>query len=176
VIRPDYGRPNAGWEFVRRWGILCLWLTTVSILSTSAFSSAQTGKFVVPFLRWMLPGASKATIRALHAVARKGAHVAEFAMLALLWYRGLKWGKRGWQTWAALTAFGLTVLSGVAEELHQAFEPLRTASALDVAWDSLGALIGLAGCGVLTGALQVWKKADAPEDIPSGGLEVPAGD
>jgi len=148
----------------------------IGAFSTSAFSAAQTGRFIEPFLRWLLPGIPSETILALHGVIRKGMHVAEFAVLALLWYRGLSWGKRGWQPAAALAAFGFAVLTGVADEVHQAFVPTRTASALDGAWDSLGALCGLAGWGVLAGGLRLKKERDALGDVSVGRLEVSAGD
>ena len=176
MIRPGFGRLHTGWEIVRRWGPLCLWLMTIGAFSTSAFSAAQTGRFIEPFLRWLLPGVPSATIPALHGVIRKGMHVAEFAVLALLWYRGLSWGKRGWQPAVALAAFGFAVLTGMADEVHQAFVPLRTASALDVAWDSLGALCGLAGWGALAGTLRLRKKRDAPGEVSVGRLGVSAGD
>jgi VanZ family protein len=176
VMRPEFGRLHAGWEIVRRWGPLCLWLMTISAFSTSAFSAAQTGRFIEPFLRWLLPGVPGETILVLHGVIRKGMHVAEFAVLALLWYRGLSWGKRGWQPAAVLAAFGFAVLTGMADEIHQAFVPSRTASALDVAWDSLGALCGLAGWGVLAGALRLRKKRDALGEASAGRLGLSAGD
>jgi VanZ family protein len=149
---------------------------TLSAFSTSAFSAAQTGRFIEPFLRWLLPGIPSETIPVLHGIIRKGMHVAEFAILALLWYRGLSWGKRGWQPSAALAAFGFAVLTGGADEVHQAFVPSRTASALDVAWDSLGALCGLSGWGVMAAALRLRKKRDALEEVSMGRLGVSAGD
>ena len=176
MIRPGFGRLQAGWEIVRRWGPLCLWLMTVSAFSTSTFSAAQTGRFIEPFLRWLLPGVPSETIPVLHGIIRKGMHVAEFAILALLWYRGLSWEKRGWQPSAALAAFGFAVLTGGADEVHQAFVPSRTASALDVAWDSLGALCGLSGWGALAGALRLRKKRDPLGEVSVGRLGVSAGD
>ena len=151
-------------------------MITVSVFSTESFSAAETSRFIEPFLRWLLPSAALGTIYALHGVIRKGMHVAEFAVLALLWYRGLSWGKRGWQPADALTAFGLSALAAVGDEVHQAFVPSRTASAMDVAWDSLGAVCGLAGWGTLAGALQIGEKTNAPDADPPGRLRAPGGD
>ncbi len=174
--RPFAGHPHTGWVLLRRWGPLCLWTLTISVFSTNAFSAAETGRFIEPLLRWILPGAGVGTIEALHGVIRKGMHVAEFAVLGLLWYRGLGWGRRGWQPAAALVAFGLSFLTAVGDEFRQAFIPSRTASAMDVVLDSLGALCGLAGRGVLAGAIQVEEEADTPEANPPGRLKSPAGD
>ena len=164
--RPENGRFRPGWEFLRRWGPLCLWVMTISAFSTGAFSADETSQYIVPFLRWLLPGATIGTIQALHGVIRKGMHVTEFAVLALLWYRGLSWGKWGWQPADAWKAFGLAVLIAVGDEVHQSFVPSRTPSALDVAWDSLGAACGLVGWGIVAGVLQSEDKTTAPEASP----------
>jgi VanZ family protein len=172
---PGAFRSRRGWVFFLRWGPLCLWMATIGMFSTGAFSAEQTGRSLDPFLRWLLPGASVGTIQVLHGTIRKWMHVVEFAILALLWYRSLSWGRRDWQRTAALKAFGLTILLAVGDEVHQAFVPSRIASAIDVAWDSLGALCGLAGWGVLGGAL-LGERPNAQEGGPLGSLEAPAGD
>lgn len=128
-----------------RWGPLILWMAVISGLSTDAFSAAETGRLLMPLLRLLFPGASPASLDLLHAVVRKGAHVTEFAILALLWYRALDWRRSGWQTKAALTALVLAAGFGALDEAHQMFVPSRTASIVDIGWDSLGAALGLVG-------------------------------
>ena len=128
-----------------RWGPLILWMAVISGLSTDAFSAAETGRLLMSLLRLLFPGASLASLDLLHAVVRKGAHVTEFAILALLWYRALDWRRSGWQTKAALTALVLAAGFGALDEAHQMFVPSRTASIVDVGWDSLGAAVGLVG-------------------------------
>lgn len=128
---------------VWRWGPLILWMAVISGLSTDAFSAAQTARLLMPLLRLLFPGASPASLDLLHAVVRKGAHVTEFAILALLWYRALGWRSSGWQTKAALAALVLAAGFGALDEAHQMFVPSRTASIVDVGWDSLGAVLGL---------------------------------
>jgi VanZ family protein len=128
-----------------RWGPLILWMAVISGLSTDAFSAAETGRLLMPLLRLLFPGASPARLDLLHAVVRKGAHVTEFAILAFLWYRALDWRRSGWQTKAALTALVLAAGFGALDEAHQMFVPSRTASIVDVGWDSLGAALGLVG-------------------------------
>ncbi len=118
-------------------------MAVISGLSTDAFSAQETGRFLLPVLRWFLPKASPATLDLLHSVVRKGAHLTEFASLALLWYRALDWRRSGWQITAALTALVLAAGFGALDEAHQMFVPSRTASIVDVGWDSLGAALGL---------------------------------
>ena len=47
-------------------------------------SSEHTSRFLVPFLRWLMPDISRATIAQIHILLRKGAHLAEYAILAVL--------------------------------------------------------------------------------------------
>ncbi len=126
-----------------RWGPPIVWLAVISVFSTDAFSANQTGHFLIPVLRWLFPGASRATLNLFHVGIRKGMHVVEFGVLAILWYRAVAWGGSGWQPKAALTAFLLAAGIGALDEVHQTFVPSRTASMVDVGWDSLGAVLGL---------------------------------
>jgi VanZ family protein len=146
-------------------------MAIISVGSTDALAAVETSRFIVPFLRWLLPGATPATLDLLHDAIRKLGHVTEFAVLALLWYRSLAWDARGWEPRTALAAFGLSVLFAGVDEAHQAFVATRTASVLDVGWDGLGALCAVIGRGALYGGGSAGKHADAPRDRPPGRLE-----
>jgi VanZ family protein len=67
-------------------------------------------------------------------ILRKGAHVAEYAVLALLLLRAV--GREA-------PALALGVVYAASDELHQAFVRGRHASPVDVAVDMLGLLLGL---------------------------------
>jgi VanZ family protein len=136
-------RSEGLWPTLRRWGPLVLWMGVMSSLSTDAFSAEKTAGFLLPVLHWLLPDASPAALALLHGVVRKGAHVTEFAILALLWYRALNWHGTGWQNKVALTALLLAAGIGALDEAHQLLVPSRTPSVVDVGWDSLGAALGL---------------------------------
>jgi len=144
-VRRASGQETAAWSTCWRWGPLILWMAVISGFSTDAFSGTETGRVLMPLLRWLLPDASPATLDLVHAGIRKGMHVAEFAILALLWYRALGWRGSGWQGGAALTALLLAAGFGALDETHQMFVPSRTASIVDVGWDSLGAVLGVLG-------------------------------
>lgn len=137
------GRAGTLWSGAWRWGPLLLWMTAISVFSTDAFSAHQTSRVLLPLLRWLFPDASPTTLDWLHGVVRKGMHVAEFGILALLWYRALARGISGWRGQAALAAFVLTAGFGALDEAHQMLVPSRTASIMDVGWDVLGAALGL---------------------------------
>jgi VanZ family protein len=67
-------------------------------------------------------------------VLRKGAHMTEYAILAVLLVRA---------TGSLVWAFALTVLYAASDEVHQLFVRGRHGSPVDVAIDAVGALIGL---------------------------------
>jgi VanZ family protein len=67
-------------------------------------------------------------------VLRKGAHMTEYAILAVLLVRAT--GSLAW-------AVAFTVLYAASDEVHQLFVRGRHGSPVDVAIDAVGALIGL---------------------------------
>jgi VanZ family protein len=69
-------------------------------------------------------------------ILRKGAHLTEYAILALLLRRAT--GSSGW-------AFVLAALYGGGDEIHQMFVRGRHGSPVDAGIDAAGALIGLLG-------------------------------
>jgi VanZ family protein len=72
-------------------------------------------------------------------VVKKGGHVLGYALLAVFYWRGLRWEReRAWQAWL------LAVLYAITDEFHQKFVAGRHPSALDVfLFDATGAAIGL---------------------------------
>ena len=158
-----------------RWGPLILWMALISLGSTDVLAADETSRFIVPFLRWLLPGAAPATLDLLHGAIRKLGHVSEFAVLALLWYRSLTWGQQARKPKAALTTLVLTIAFAGLDETHQAFVATRTASVIDVGWDALGALCGVVGSRVLWGGggATSAQNADAPKEGPPGRVTVP---
>src|SRR5258708_28265025 len=96
------------------WAPVILWSVVLFMLSTSIFSAANTGKIIVPILRWILPWASATTIDILHALIRKGAHFGNYAILFWLMIRGPMMGR-------PYAALGLCVLYALTDESHQIF-------------------------------------------------------
>ena len=115
------------------WAPVILWSVVLFILSTSVFSAANTGKIIVPILRWLLPWASNNTIDMLHALIRKAAHFGNYAILFWLMIRGPMAGR-------PYAALALCVLYALLDEGHQIFATGRGPSLYDVALDSSGAL------------------------------------
>lgn len=132
-------------SFLKYWLPLVVWLGMMFFASTSLMSAEHTSRFIVPFLLWLKPGMSPKTIWIILVVARKCAHVMEYAVLALLLWRAL----RSVRVLHAKTSmlFGAALLGCAAfaasDEFHQTFVKSRTPSVRDVLLDVAGALVGL---------------------------------
>jgi VanZ family protein len=129
--------------FVSYWLPPLLWMALIWGLSSDVGSAAQTSRFLLPLLKWLLPWASPAQTELLHGLIRKSGHVVEYAVLAALWFRTLR-RERGLalpaSAWAAL---GISLAWAIADELHQSTVASRTASAVDVMIDGVGAALAL---------------------------------
>jgi VanZ family protein len=115
------------------WMPAILWMAALFILSTSAFSAANTSKIIEPMLRGIFPSASLATIALMHSLIRKAAHFTNYAILFWLLIRG-PLEKRPY------TALACCVIYAFLDEGHQIFAVGRGPSLYDVALDSSGAL------------------------------------
>ncbi len=131
--------------FLKYWLPLLIWLGVIFVGSTSVMSAEHTSRYVVPFLLWLKPGMSPNAIWTILVVARKCAHVTEYAVLALLLWRALRsvatLGRK------RLSLFGAVLLGcalfAASDEFHQTFVKSRTPSIRDVFLDVGGALLGL---------------------------------
>ena len=132
-------------SFLKYWLPLLIWLGVIFVGSTSIMSAEHTSRYIVPFLLWLKPGMSPAAIWTILVVARKCAHVTEYAVLALLLWRALRSvpGLRA----KMLMVFGAVLLGcalfAASDEFHQTFVKSRTPSVRDVLLDVTGALLGL---------------------------------
>jgi VanZ family protein len=82
------------------------------------------------------------------------AHLALYAVLALLWERALR---RTGVRRPALWVFAIVVLYGLSDEFHQSFVPGRTATLFDVATDAVaaGLALGIAAWARQQGRIRV---------------------
>ena len=140
--------------------------------------------YVLPVLLWMgliyvlsaQPSLPKAPGPFIDLLLKKGAHMAGYAVLMVLWWRalanylrvrgprirgeqahnacadsasaGLTLAKRSGELVALVVAWTATVLYAISDEVHQVFVPGRSGRALDVLIDACGAL--LAGVALWT--------------------------
>lgn len=122
--------------------------------STDLGSTRQSSRIIGPILRWFHPEVTEETIRTVQTVVRKGGHLVEYAILAVLLWTGCRLARsapplREWQ-WreAGWIVLGCAAYA-VSDELHQTFVATRQGSPVDVGIDTAGAICGLAMIWVL---------------------------
>jgi VanZ family protein len=140
-------------SFLKYWLPVLIWIGLIFVGSTDALSAEQTSRFLVPFLRWLDPQISFATIAAIHFALRKLGHLTEYAIFAALLWRALRRGTRLQAKMSILFLFAwlAAAIFAVTDEFHQSFVLSRTASPVDVMIDICGAMIGLAICLAFAG-------------------------
>ena len=130
--------------FVKYWLPVLLWVAVITVLSRSEFQSELTYRWLRAAVGFFLPEVSASTLLKINGALRKLAHVTEYFVLAVLVWRGLRRGAVvSWQWRWAWGTLALGLLLAALDELHQHFEPGRSASLADVGFDSLGVLLAL---------------------------------
>lgn len=129
---------------VWRYGPLLLWMGFIWFASTGEFSAANTSRILRPLLLWLFPNMSQEEIAQAHFLVRKGAHFAEYALLAFLAARALVASSRRalQQNWFVISLL-LVVSYALLDEYHQSFVATRTSSIYDSLIDISGGLSAL---------------------------------
>ena len=126
--------------------------------SSATLSADNTSPLIEAILRWIAGDLSPAAIDTGILVIRKCAHLAEYGILAVLIWRGLRGScgdpNRIWSWPLARLAMCSAALYAATDELHQAFVPSRTGSSLDVLIDSVGAILGM----IVLHRWGIWRK------------------
>ena len=124
------------------WIPVLLMLLVQYTFSTSAFSSDETSRFVVPLLKALLHNPTSEQLQFWHHVVRKAAHVTEYCILGLLVYRAFKVDIAKPSKVRILTV-AFVAAAATLDEFHQSFVPSRGSSIFDVGWDCIGGLIAI---------------------------------
>lgn len=148
-------------HFVKYWMPAIVWMALIFIGSTDMLSAEHTSRFLAPFLRWLDPQITWATLNAVQTIIRKLGHVTEYAILAALLWRGV----RGCAVWKSKMSILFAIvwiacaIFAASDEFHQSFVPSRTSSFHDVMIDVCGALVGLTICVALASRKIVKQKS-----------------
>jgi len=124
-----------------RWVMAILWMALIFWLSSfPELRAVSVGQSI-----GVIPHIDRAGEKLLELFLRKSAHVALYAVLAVLCYWACSvtdlWRMRHRPyTWAA----GISTVRAMLDEIHQAFVPGRDGALMDVGFDALGVLAGLA--------------------------------
>jgi len=127
---------------VEYWLPLIIWLAIIYSFSTDEFSSNNTAGIIEPVLHFLFPGLSPSQLDLWHAVIRKLGHISEYAILAWLTYRAIRFDETD-PLKAKVRTFQFLVLAAMTDEFHQSLTRSRGASIVDVGYDSFGGLIVL---------------------------------
>jgi VanZ family protein len=133
-------------ERIWRYLPLIVWMAFISFASSNEFSADNTSRVIGPLLLWLFPNITEESLRLVHFLVRKAAHITEYAILGWLAARAFSGSSRESlrQRWF-LAGVLLIVLYALFDEYHQSFVPSRTGSLYDSAIDIAGGLVGLIG-------------------------------
>jgi VanZ family protein len=133
-------------------GLLWHWLPPLGWMAVIFFMSSDHLSF--PELRRTWTG----------FLAAKAAHLLEYALLSLLWYRAISGKLITWHPRAALLGFVAGSSYAVLDEVHQSFTTYRGATMKDVLLDASGAALAILAIWV---TLHLWTlRGGSP--MPSG--------
>ncbi len=128
-------------KFARYWLPAVLWTCVVLAASTDAFSSQNTGSILARVATALFGHINPATFELVHFLIRKAAHLTEYGILGLLWFRAWRGVRVGWYWKWGLFGVAIVLVVASADEIHQTFVPSRTGEFSDVVLDLFGALI-----------------------------------
>ncbi len=134
------------------------WMALIMSFSTNTFSAENTAGIIGPILKWIAPWLQPDELEFVHGLIRKLAHLTEYGVLGLLWFRALGHDRKTGLFTAAGGSLLICIAWAAMDEWHQSFVPSRTASVVDVAIDSSGALLALIGMVVL---MRIRKRAES---------------
>lgn len=132
-------------HFFRYWFPLLFWLILIFSLShQDGDTSSQLSNWVVSILEFLHIDPETLRQPFVKTLVRKAAHMTEYFILFLLFFRLIKTQKP--LKTSLISSFLFTVAYAASDEFHQVFIPGRVGTILDVGIDSLGALIALFLC------------------------------
>lgn len=128
-------------RLLQYWGPTIAWALFAWVLSTSLFSDEQTSRFIMPWLKWLLPDATPRTLLFLHKLIRKAAHVGVYFIFSLLLFRAVRGERKGWEFRWAAAAVAIAAGYAVIDEAHQFFAAGRGSSIRDTLLDTVSAIL-----------------------------------
>jgi VanZ family protein len=122
------------------WLPVVVWMALIFIASADTESGYRGSRILAPIIRWFVPDIDPLSLQKIVLFARKGVHFVTFGFLAALLFRALSSGSgKACRPATAWTAWGITVLYAISDEVHQSFVPSRVGSPMDVLIDAFGA-------------------------------------
>lgn len=133
-------------DFLKSWLPVLIWMAVIFGGSADSHSYEHSSRILIPLLRWLFPHMPMSEMQAIHHLARKCCHLAEYTLLGLLVFRALSHSKNTLPPWSwprVGGALAVVFLYASSDEFHQRFVPTRTSKFTDVLIDTAGGMIGL---------------------------------
>ncbi len=127
--------------FLRFWLPALAWTCVVLLASTDTFSAQNTGSILEAALTALFGRIDPHSFDVMHFLVRKGAHLTEYAILSVFWFRAWRGGRRGFQWRWGMLGVAVALAVAITDEVHQSFVPSRTGEVRDVLLDLSGALL-----------------------------------
>ena len=122
--------------------------------------SCEIARAVYRLLMGSVPNQNSPDFQLLHMLIRKGAHMTEYAVLALLWQTALRAQNAPLKA-GSFAAWGACFVSASVDEWRQTFVSGRSGRFVDVLIDGAGALMGvLLFCLII---LLIQRRTSAPK-------------
>ena len=133
--------------FAKYWLPVVIWMVVIFSASGDSHSYQHSSRLIAPLLDFFFPTLSPESRDLVVLYVRKCAHLTEYAILALLFWRAarkpVKNDSRPWSWPLAGRAILFVALYAASDEFHQRFVATREASLRDVAIDTTGAVLGI---------------------------------
>ena len=121
-----------------------VWTAVVLIASTAPFSAEHTGTILAFVISNIFGSIDPSRFALIHFLVRKSAHLTEYGILALFFFRAWRGDHFfNWRFAWARQAWAMCIAVAATDEFHQSFVPTRTASIYDSMIDSAGGLAAL---------------------------------
>ena len=133
------------------WIVVAIWMAVIFLMS--AQTAGQSGGTSEAIVRWLLrrlywgfdgfsPQRQEALLGIWHTIIRKGAHFAQYAVLAMLTANALRQYTLPKRLYWLLPV-GISAVYAISDEIHQYFVPGRACRILDMGIDTCGAIFGV---------------------------------
>lgn len=120
-----------------------VWALVIFCLSTAGFSLSFTKPLLAGALGLFHLTLSKGGFEVFHFCVRKAAHLAEYAVFAVVLCASAKEPQFPWRPRRVLGCFLIAVIYSLTDEYHQSFAPGRTAHLTDCGIDAIGVAMGI---------------------------------
>jgi VanZ family protein len=132
-------------KLIYYWLPVVVWAAIIIQATGRRFDAPHTSGWLATFLSDIGLHIADQTLQLFNAVLRKAGHLTAYAIMALVSFRAVREGRRGFTLRWALIALAITVCVASTDEFLQSFTPTRGSSVWDVLLDTFGGTLAMLG-------------------------------